>query len=60
MVAADPYEMRLVCPKGLKATAINVSDTTAAVSIIEQPGKLARVTITPSITGSMHWSMTFE
>jgi len=60
VVAADPYEMRFVCPEGLKATAINVSDTTAAVSIIEQPGKLARVTITPSITGSMHWSMTFE
>ncbi len=60
VVAADPYEMRITCPKGLKAAAIKVSDKTAAISKIEQTNGLVRATMIPTTTGSMNWSIVFE
>ena len=60
MVAGDPYEMRIVCPEGLKATATQVGDKAASVSKIEQTGKLVRATITPAATGPMNWSIVFK
>jgi hypothetical protein len=61
VVAADPYEMRIVAPKGFNAAAIQVSDKSATVSkITQQPNGLIRVTVIPSVTGAIKWSITFR
>ena len=59
VVAADPYELRIICPPGFKAAEAAVADTSATVSRIEQDGKLLRVTIIPSETGALEWAVRF-
>lgn len=60
VVANDPYEMRIVCPKGFQPLEIKVSDKSAGVSVIEQTDGLARITVTPSSTGRMEWNISFQ
>ncbi|MDF7822745.1 hypothetical protein P4B35_01865 [Pontiellaceae bacterium B12227] len=59
VVANDPYELRIVCPQGFQALEIKTDDHNATISTIEQADGLARISITPSITGTMNWSVTF-
>lgn len=59
-VANDPYEMRIVCPDGFRAIDIQVNDKKAKLSSLEQADGLVRVSITPSVTGSMDWTVSFQ
>ena len=59
LIANDPYEMRIVCPAGFQALEVATSDKAAKISTVEQADGLARVTITPSVTGKVKWGIKF-
>lgn len=60
VVAGDPYEMRIACPVGFTAADVRTSDECAGISAIEQTDGLARVTITPSTSGTIDWEIAFN
>jgi len=60
VVADDPYEMRIICPKNHQTMEVKVSDKYAVVSGIVREDGLVRVTVIPSVTGSMDWHVSFK
>ena len=60
VVAGDPYEIRIVAPKGMKAIAAKVSAAAKATIKITDAGPNVRAVISSAENRSVRWSVKFE